>query len=357
MDSVNLSSSYNTWYHVVAVRDAEADEIKLYRNGVSSPGASYSGGGYGFSSTVDLTIGWLKPGPGDGTDKYQYDGKIDEIAIYNEALSQSQVIQKYNNGLAHHPACPYGNFAPLFKTIPLTSINEESPYTYQYLAKDIDGDPLDYDVPTKPAWLNWNEGTRTLSGTPSDNDVGIFAVSIKVNDETADVYQNFQITVNNVNDKPVLSNIEGTALSYDEDDDKVPVTTAITVTDVDDTNIDSAKIWISVNYTNGEDVLAFSNTPNISGAWNVSAGVLRLTGTTTKANYQAALRAVTYENKDNVDPTELTRTVRFTVNDGALNSDPVTRNITVTSINDCPDISDHASLSTPEEDTILIIKH
>jgi hypothetical protein len=347
------------WHHVVAVRNAETDNIYLYADKKNDvfviDSADNDRSGPGFIADAPLCIGWLKPGPGDdGDDKYRYYGKLDEIVIYNEALSEQQAIDLWNNGKAHHPACPYGNFAPLFKTTPDTLVDEESPYKYQYLANDIDGDPLVYTIETKPDWLNHDAGTKTLSGTPSDNDVGIFDVSIKVNDGTVDVFQNFRITVNNINDKPVLSGIEGTALSYDENDGKVPVTSTVTLTDVDDVNIDSARISISANYVNGEDVLAFTNTANITGTWNASSGMLRLTGTTTKANYQAALRAVTYENTDIVDPTELTRTVRFTANDGELNSDPVTRDITVTSVNDCPVISAHASLSTPEEDTILI---
>jgi hypothetical protein len=345
------------WHHVVAVRNAGTNSINLYADAdddFKTASAYYDYSGPGLIADAPLCIGWLKPGPGDGNDKYRYYGKLDEIVIYNEALSQQQAEDNWNNGKEHHPACPYGNFAPLFKTTPDTLADEESPYSYQYLANDIDGDILAYTVETKPDWLNHDAGTRTLSGTPSDNDVGIFNVSIKVNDGTVDIYQNFRITVNNINDKPVLSGIEGTALSYDEDDGKVPVTSTVTLTDVDDVNIDSARISVSANYINGEDVLAFTNTANITGTWNASSGVLRLTGTTTKANYQAALRAVTYENTDNADPEELTRTVRFTVNDGALNSDPVTRNITVTSANDCPVISGHASLTTPEEDTILI---
>jgi hypothetical protein len=343
------------WHHVVAVRNAGTHKISLFTDGgLKADSVTYDGGVPGFITDAPLCIGWLKPGPGDGSNKYPYCGKLDEIIIHNRVLSINEIQTRYAMGLAGEPVCVMGDFAPLFKTTPDTLVDEESPYSYQYLANDIDGDPLIYTVETKPDWLNHDAGTRTLSGTPSDNDVGIFSVSIKVNDGTVDVYQDFQITVNNVNDKPVLSGIEGTALSYDEDDGKVPVTSTVTLTDVDDVNIDSARISISANYVSGEDVLAFTNTANITGTWNASSGVLRLTGTTTKANYQAALRAVTYENTDMVDPTELTRTVRFTVNDGALNSDPVTRNITVTPVNDCPVISGHVSLSTPEEDTILI---
>jgi hypothetical protein len=346
------------WHHAVAVRNAGTHYISLFVDGGTLPdyvdSVTYDGGVPGLITDAPLCIGWLKPGPGDGSDKYPYCGKLDEIIIHNRVLSLDEIQTRYAMGEAGEPVCVMGNYAPLFKTTPDTLVDEESPYSYQYLANDIDGDPLIYTVPTKPSWLNWDEGTKTLSGTPSDNDVGIFDVSIKVNDGTADVYQDFRITVNNINDKPVLAGIEGTALGYDEDDGQVPVTSTVTLTDVDDANIDSARISVSANYVNGEDVLAFTNTANITGTWNASSGVLRLTGTTTKANYQAALRAVTYENTDIVDPAELTRTVRFTANDGELNSDPVTRDITVTSVNDCPVITGHASLSTPEEDTILI---
>jgi hypothetical protein len=356
---VDYSTDVDTWCHAVAVGDADEGKLRLYLN-VPYQNADgetdFGGEDLSTAANVDLTIGWLKPGPHDAGDKFQFDGRIDEVVIYNEALSQSDAIQRYNDGVAHKPVCPYGNFAPLFRTTPLTSVDEESAYSYQCLATDVDGDPLDYDtVPNmRPRWLNWNKATRTLSGTPSDNDVGIFNVSIKVNDTHVDIYQSFQITVNNVNDKPVLSNMESAALAYEEDDGKVAVTSALTVTDVDDTNLDSARVWISANYVSSEDVLAFTNTANITGVWNAAKGSLKLTGVTTKANYQDALRSITYENTDNVDPSQLTRTVSFTVNDGELNSTVVTRNITVASINDCPEISAHATLSTPEEDTILV---
>jgi hypothetical protein len=343
------------WHHVVAYRNAATHKIGLFVDGntdtdLPADSTDYDGSGPGFTTTAPLSVGWLKPGSGDLL-RYPYPGKIDELIIHNKALSPAEILKRFNDS-KNGP----GNYAPLFKTMPVTTVNEESPYTYQYLATDLDNDPLAYDTVAgmRPSWLNWNKAARTLSGTPSDNDVGIFNVSIKVNDGHVDIFQNFQITVNNVNDKPALSGLETTALAYVEDDGKVAVTSAIVVSDVDDPNIDSAKVWISANYNNTEDVLAFTNTGNISGVWNASAGVLRLTGTATKAAYQAALRSVTYENTNTVAPDALTRTLSFTVNDGELSSTAVNRNITVESVNDCPVISGHAALTTPEEDTILI---
>jgi len=62
------------------------------------------------------------------------------------------------------------------------------------------------------------------------------------------------------------------------------------------------------------------------------------------SDYQTALRSVTYDNSSG-DPSTSTRTVTFQVaDDGALTSSPVTRDVTVTAVNDAPvvDTSDAA---------------
>jgi hypothetical protein len=344
-----FSMDFN-WHHVVAVRDHTAGEITLYVDGGSKVNtASYDGSGPGLVTNAPLCIGWLKPGSGDESRKYPYNGKLDELIIHNKALSALEIAARYN-AIKNFP----GNYAPLFITEPDTVVDEDSPYIYQYLAHDMEGDPLEYEVEI-PAWLGHDAGTRTISGIPSDNDVGIFPVRIKVNDGAPDtVLQRFNITVNNMNDMPVLSNIETTPLAYHEGDGKVAVTSALVATDVDDTNFDSARVWISTNYTSGEDLLAFTNTAEITGVWNASAGVLKLSGSASKENYQSALRSVIYENTDTANPVVLTRTVSLMISDGELNSTSVTRNITVSAVNDCPVISDHVSLTKPEDDTILI---
>ena len=61
--------------------------------------------------------------------------------------------------------------------------------------------------------------------------------------------------------------------------------------------------------------LAFATQGTISGTWNATTGELALTGIATKAQYETALRSVTYENTSD-DPSEAMRTVSFTVSDG-----------------------------------------
>ena len=53
-------------------------------------------------------------------------------------------------------------------------------------------------------------------------------------------------------------------------------------------------------------MLGFVNTASISGVYNAGTGVLTLTGTDTLANYQAALRSVTYRSTSE-DPTATER--------------------------------------------------
>ena len=75
-----------------------------------------------------------------------------------------------------------------------------------------------------------------------------------------------------------------------------------------------------------------------TGIWNPGTGILSLSNSATLAQYTAALRTVRYQNVSE-DPSVLTRTVSFTVNDGTAPSLAVTRNIAVTAVNDAPVLS------------------
>ena len=81
--------------------------------------------------------------------------------------------------------------------------------------------------------------------------------------------------------------------------------------------------------------MIFSDTGTITGVWNSTLGTLTLTGGDTLANYEAALRSITYQNTSDT-PSDLTRTVSFTVNDGDVDSNVLTRDIDVTPANDAP---------------------
>ncbi len=127
------------------------------------------------------------------------------------------------------------------------------------------------------------------------------------------------ITVAAVNDVPVLANIEPAALAYTENGATTPVTTALTVADLD-SNITGATVTIGDGFAGAaQDILSFTTQNGITGDY--VGGVLTLTGTTSAANYQTALRSVTYHNASE-DPTTDTREVTFQVQDGPGTGEP-----------------------------------
>ncbi|MDG1206317.1 MAG: Ig-like domain-containing protein, partial [Pseudomonadales bacterium] len=163
------------------------------------------------------------------------------------------------------------------------------------------------------------------------------------------------ITVSAVNDVPVLSDA-GATLAYTEGDAATVIDSSLTITDVDDTNIEGATITISGGYQSSEDVLALGNTGlGISVASN-SSGVLTLTGSTTEANYEIALESVTYFNSNTNNPNNSNRTITWVVSDGTANSSGVTSTITVADTNDAPVLSDAgATLAYTEGDSATAI--
>jgi hypothetical protein len=183
---------------------------------------------------------------------------------------------------------------------------------------------------------------RTISYTITDNDGSSNTIT-----------QNINITA--VNDLPDVT-ASVTALAYAENDSAIALDNALTITDLDNTTLTSATIQITNNYINGEDILTFTNTFGITGSFNTTNGMLTLTGTTTVANYQAAIRTITYANSSN-DPSTATRTITFLVTDADTGTSFAgTRNIIITPVNDVPDLTTFVpTLAYTENDGAILL--
>src|ERR671934_195747 len=244
------------------------------------------------------------------------------------------------------------NSAPVADDQTVSDVQEDTPKTITLHASDADDDPLTFSIvsgqgPThgslgsisSPDCSAVNTCTATVDYTPDLNYNGPDSFKFKVNDGSLDSNEaTVSITVNAVNDAPVLANIEGSALSYTENDAPTAITSTLTVSDVDNANLASATVAISAGYQSGADVLAFTNQNGITGSWNAGTGTLTLTGTASLADYQTALRSVPYANPSDA-PSATTRTVSFQVEDGQAQnhaSNTQTRDITVTPSNDSP---------------------
>ncbi|WP_236013309.1 S-layer homology domain-containing protein [Paenibacillus glycanilyticus] len=123
----------------------------------------------------------------------------------------------------------------------------------------------------------------------------------------------------------------------------VIIDSGLTVTDGVSTTLESATVAITGNFHAGEDVLGFFNdgatVGNISASYNAATGLLTLTSagaTETLAQWQSALRSVTYTNTA-IWPNTATRTISFSAIDGASNtSNTTTRTVTVTATDQTP---------------------
>lgn len=146
------------------------------------------------------------------------------------------------------------------------------------------------------------------------------------------------INISQVNDAPIVTT-SVTTINYTENDPLVVIDSAISISDVDNTTITGATIQIHpLSYRNGEDILSFTNQLGITGNWDSGTGTLTLSGTTSVANYQAALRQVSYYNTSE-QPNNNVRTIVFVVSDGTSSSGASTRDINVFSVNDAPTTS------------------
>jgi hypothetical protein len=141
------------------------------------------------------------------------------------------------------------------------------------------------------------------------------------------------INVAPTNNGPDLT-IANPALAYSENDPPLPIDPGLTLTDADSADLVGATVSITAGLASSEDVLAFSNQPGITGSYDSGTGVLTLTGTSSVANYESALRSITYRNLSE-DPSTAQRVVTVTVDDG-FDTGTDSRRINITPMNDAP---------------------
>jgi len=81
-----------TWYHGAITYDDSEQEIKFYLNGslIDTKSSAFSGI---YDSTSSFIIGSYRDGYGEF-----FDGKLDEISVWNKVLSSTEISDNYNSG-------------------------------------------------------------------------------------------------------------------------------------------------------------------------------------------------------------------------------------------------------------------
>ena len=87
------------------------------------------------------------------------------------------------------------------------------------------------------------------------------------------------------------------------------------------TTITRATVAIGSNYIQGEDFLSFTPVGDITGIFYEDTGELLLEGSGTLAQYEQAIRSVTYQNR-NTSPSTVDRAIEVTLDDGSGSGNP-----------------------------------
>ena len=153
-NSIQARSSVSTgnWYHLVAVLDSNSGQVELYVNGQEKSSQSWDGT-YDGDSNIDNI----------GTDELNapeqpLDGKIDDVRVYNRALSANEVSALYNMRSQRHY-----NTSLLWKDY-FTSNRDQK--FYEKVTH------LERGSTTNGGWL-WDTSQQTISSDTSNSDLTI----------------------------------------------------------------------------------------------------------------------------------------------------------------------------------------
>lgn len=256
----------NQWHHVIAVRDGSSQQNRIYVDGIEAVSVNTN---YANSFKADLptpvTVGyWKRSNPSDN--RYHYTGTMDELAIFNRAISAQDAMNYYSVG-APVGHCTPGNYAPVITSTPIETATEEVLYSYLFQVEDVDvSDPITLTAVVKPDWLTFSHSpgqkSGLLSGTPTNSDVGVPAnVTLRVSDGTVQLDQAFTIDVQNVNDLPVI-----TSVPSDTVDEDVLYSYMLTVEDPDVSDAITMTAttlpgWMTLNWTPGARTATLTGTP------------------------------------------------------------------------------------------------
>jgi len=106
------------------------------------------------------------------------------------------------------------NVPPVLVGDDLLFIDEDSPYVSTYTELDGNADHVSWTIITDASWMTWSEWNQTLWGTPDNRHVGMFNLSIRIEDgKLGNDTRSFTVTVNNT--PPIIGNADVT-VAYED---------------------------------------------------------------------------------------------------------------------------------------------
>lgn len=165
------------------------------------------------------------------------------------------------------------NDAPVFTSTASTAATEDASYAYAITTTDADaGTTLVLTAPTLPSWLVFTpgvDGSGTLTGTPTNADVGTHSVTLSVTDGITTVQQSFSIIVANVNDAPTFTSTAVTSVFVLDAYGYAITTSDVDVGDTRTITASALPAWLTLT-DDGDGTATLAGTPGISDAGTVN---------------------------------------------------------------------------------------
>jgi len=156
------------------------------------------------------------------------------------------------------------NTPPVFTSQPNTTTLEDEQYSYDAQTSDDNEGPVKYSL-LQPDWLSIDSLKGLVSGTPTNDLVGLHSVVIQCDDGHGGiVQQQYTLMVINVNDPPVL--ISSIDTCYNEDEILV-IPHANLMEKINDVDDPDSVLTITISKSSGVGFYQFDQTANAHKFW------------------------------------------------------------------------------------------
>ena len=184
-----VAADYGTWHHLVGMLDETDGLVKFYIDGTNAASATVGTTAGAYASAANpMTIGSAQNNTRTGPYTLQYNGYVNDVALYNYALSDAQIQANY---LA-------AGFPPKITQQPVSSTNVNEGTTLSVPAQGGGGTP--------PVVTQWYDVSAGVPGTPLDGQTNNTLV---VSNISAALYNNhsFALSVSNAYGHPYSSSV------------------------------------------------------------------------------------------------------------------------------------------------------